>query len=138
MYSIIIESSVAPTYGSDQAYLTYPTVFPTVSFQLVSTDDLVEAAQRLFADAGSDAAEDYTFYLGINGFTKSGLDNSVVAVDLASEDTVNIYLDEAEQAEVFAALDAQCKEKFGKGCAEMLEEARTQMSDNQYEFNPGE
>ena len=55
-------------------------------------------------------------------------------MDDGSEDTVNIYLDEAEQAEVYAVIDEQCKEKFGKGCAEMLEEAKGQMSDSQYRF----
>lgn len=30
MYNIIIDGSADPSFGSDQAYISYPTVFPTV------------------------------------------------------------------------------------------------------------
>ena len=130
MYNIIINPSIAPSYGSDQAYVSYPTVFPT--------DDLIEAATALSSDAGSDTvAEDFTFYLGINGFTKSGLDNAIIAV-APDDTTVNIPLDEGEQVEVFALLNKECLEKFGKGCDGLLEEARSQMRDVDVSFSPEE
>ena len=136
MYNIKIDSSIAPSYGSDQAFVTYPTVFPTVGFQLVSTDDLISAAKSLLSDAG-DEAEDFTFYLGINGFTKSGVDNSIVAV-APDDTTVSIYLDEAEQEKVFALLNKECLEKYGKGCDALLEAARCQMRDADVSFSPEE
>jgi len=136
MYNIIIDGSADPSFGSDQAFVTYPTVFPTVGFQLISTDDLVDAARSLLSDAG-DETEDFTFYLGINGFTKSGLDNAIIAV-APDDTTVNIPLDEAEQVEVFALLNKECLEKFGKGCDALLEEARCQMRDVDVPFSPEE
>lgn len=137
MYNIIIDGSADPSFGSDQAFVSYPTVFPTVSFQLIATDDLVEAARSLLSDAGTDAAEDFTFYLGINGFTKSGVDNSIIAVG-ADDTTVSIYLDEADQEKVFALLNKECLEKYGKGCDALLEEARCQMRDIDVSFSPEE
>ena len=136
MYNIIIDGSADPSFGSDQAFVTYPTVFPTVGFQLISTDDLVSAARSLLSDVGSDP-EDFTFYLGINGFTKSGLDNAIIAI-APDDTTVNIPLDEAEQVEVFALLNKECLEKFGKGCDALLEEARCQMRDADVSFSPEE
>ena len=138
MYNIIIDNSIAPSYGSDQAYISYPTVFPTVGFQLLPTDDLIDAATALSSDAGSDTAtEDFTFYLGINGFTKSGLDNAIIAV-APDDTTVNIPLDDADQEKIFALLNKECLEKFGKGCDGLLEEARSQMRDVDVSFSPEE
>lgn len=39
--AISIEPSQGPVFGSDQANLSYPTVFPTVSFALECTDELM-------------------------------------------------------------------------------------------------
>ena len=134
MYNIIIDGSADPSFGSDQAYISYPTVFPTVGFQLVPTDDLVSAAKSLLSDAGSDPFEEYEFYLGINGFTKSGVDNSIVAI-APDDTTVSIYLDETEQEKVFALLNKECLEKYGKGCDALLEAAHCQMRDADVSFS---
>ena len=40
---IDFESEIS--YGQDQAYISYPVVFPTVSFELLPTDFLCEAAR---------------------------------------------------------------------------------------------
>ena len=49
MNSIVIDGSANPSYGSDQAFVT----FLTVGFQLVSTGDLIDAARALFSAMGA-------------------------------------------------------------------------------------
>ena len=138
MYNIIIDQSIEPTFGYDQAFVNYPTVFPTVTFRLMPTEDLVAAADKLMTEAGNEPADEYEFYLGINGFTDSSVDNAIVAAAIGSEETVDITLDEAEQDDVYAVLDRQCHDKFGKGCYVMLGKARKAMTGNKYEFGVGE
>ena len=71
------------------------------------------------------ADEDFNFYIGINGFTKSKLNNCIEYT--CGDDQDAIDLTEEEQEVVFAVLDAQCKEKLGKGCDDLLEEAKAQI-----------
>lgn len=109
-------------YGQDQANVTYPTVFPTVNFMLEDTEELIEAAANI-CGYGKDCL--YEFMIGINGFTRTGLDNCVQF--LVDYEGYSIDLDEALQKEIYDALDKQCREKLGKGCADLLEEARKEM-----------
>ena len=46
--------------------------------------------------------------------------------------------DEADQEKIFALLNKECLEKFGKGCDGLLEEARSQMRDVDVSFSPEE
>lgn len=95
-------------------------MFPVVSFELLPTGMLSTAA---YAKVRKD--EDFSFYSGINGFTKTKLNNCIEFTYGDEQDTID--LTEEEQEIVFAVLDAQCKEKLGKGCDDLLEEAKAQM-----------
>lgn len=127
---IILNMDNEILYGSDQAYVSYPTRFATVTLPLLPTEELLEAVNRL--RAGSDPVDDVEFSIGLNEFTATKLDNCIEAIITATnapdvEERYSIDLNEDEQRKVFAALDAECHEKLGKGCDELLSEARTQM-----------
>ena len=109
-------------YGHDQANITYPTVFPTVTFQLESTPGLID---QLSAEKDFDPDVNIEFFVGINGFTKTRLDYCIQA--LYQDDTWTIDLDEEMQKQVFDALNTQCEEHLGKTCEKLLEEAKAQI-----------
>ena len=109
-------------YGQDQAYVSYPTVFPTVTFMLEDTQELIDAAAEV-CGYGKDCP--YEFMIGINGFTKTRLDNCVQF--LVDCEQYSIDLDESLQSEIYNELDKQCQQALGKGCEELLEEAKAQI-----------
>lgn len=118
-------------YGSDQAYVSYPTRFATVTLPLVPTGDLLGAVNGL--RTGLDPVDDVEFSVGLNDFTSTKLDNCIEAVIAATdaadvEERYTIELSEEAQQEVFAALDQECREKLGKGCEDLLAEARMKMT----------
>ena len=131
--------------GSDQAYDSYPVRFPTVEIPLVDTPVLISLADRLRIDAGykpvyprdglmeEDCDPDcwYEFSVGLNGYTRSGVDNCVTfeVVNSESDDneeTYGIDLDEEAQTEIRTVLDWQFMEHFGHDCAGILEKARVE------------
>ena len=112
------------TYSQDQANVSHPVVFPTVSFTLLPTTLLCNSAKIKLNNLDADD-EDFTFYIGINGFTKTKLNNCIEYTCGDEQDTID--LTEEEQETVFAVLDAQCKAKLGKGCDDLLEEAKTRI-----------
>lgn len=124
-HAIQIDFDEEITYSHDQAYISVPTVFPTVSFTLLATGFLCEAGKTKLNNPDA-ADEDFSFYIGINGFTKTKLNNCIEFTCGDEQDTID--LTEEEQEVVFAILDAQCKEKLGKGCDELLAEAKAQIS----------
>lgn len=147
--SIFIDLGSEPMYGSDQAYNSCPVRFPTVGFELVATNGLTELADRIrkergfrpmypmdeYTDETCDNDGWYDFYIGINGYTASGLDNAVEFVvvnsdSMDNEETYTIELDADEQACLFARLDEQCGEHLGKSCAELLKEAKQEMEED--------
>ena len=128
--------------GDDQACLNYPMRYPTVEFELVDTIELCEIVDtirkgkgyRPVLEEGGDTNAWYSLYLGLNGYTASGLDTSILAVVVNSDSEDNeqpYYLDlsEEEQWAIIALLDEQCREHYGKSCADLLEEARQAMEE---------
>ncbi len=122
--AIQIDFNEEITCSHDQAYISVPTVFPTVSFTLLATGLLCEAGKTKLNNPDCDD-EDFAFYIGINGFTKTKLNNCIEFTCGDEQDTID--LTEEEQEVVFAVLDRQCKEKLGKGCDDLLEEAKAQI-----------
>ena len=111
-------------FSHDQANISYPVVFPTVSFTLFPTKLLCDSG-RIKQNNLDAADDDFSFYIGINGFTKTKLNNCSEYTCGDEQDTID--LTEEEQETVFAVLDAQCKAKLGKGCDDLLEEAKTRI-----------
>ena len=137
-------------YSSDQAYVSYPQRFPVVEFQLIATSELCEIADRVrkelgmkpmhpmdeYTDETCDQGGWYDFYIGINGFGRdyncdSGITFYVVNSDEPdNESSYTIDLEGYEQEFVYALLDKQCRRHLGKGCGELLDEARAEMEEN--------
>ncbi len=150
--TIQLDSGAEVMYGSDQIYDTYPCRFPTVEFQLVATDALVEVADRIRMEKGylpmhprdgrTDEVDNdgwYDFYVGISKLPgdhqQCQLDSSISFVVVNSdsddnEDMYNIDLTESEKECVFDILNRQCRRYHGKDCAALLTEAEAEMTDD--------
>lgn len=126
--------------GDDQCYLDYPRRFPTVEFDLVATADLCRIADRMRGELGfppmlgDEGDQDgwYSFTIGINGFSSTKMDASIMFVVINSESGDNeqayeIDLNEYEQDQIYRLLDRQCRRYFRKNCDGLLEEARRAM-----------
>ena len=127
-------------YGSDQVFDTHPVRFPTVEFELAVTTELCEIVDEIrkergylpMLEDGGDSEGWYDVFLGLNGYTDTHMDTSIMAVvvNSDSEDNEDYYLidlSEDEQREIYAILDDQCKRYYEKSCADLLEEARREM-----------
>ena len=138
--AIHIDTEAEYMLGDDQAYNSYPIRFPTVEFQLVATLGLSQAADAMrkakgflpMLEDGGDTEGWYDFYIGLNGFTDTNLDTSIMFVVVNSdspdnEDYYTIDLSEAEQRAIYSILDDQCRRYYEKSCAGLLEEARLAM-----------
>ena len=138
--AIHIDTDQEYMLGDDQACFYYPVRFPTVEFELVATTELCEIVDSIrkekgfppMLEDGGDSEGWYDVYLGLNGYTDSHLDTSIMAVvvNSNSEDNEDYYLidlSEDEQREIYAILDDQCRRYYEKSCADLLEEARREM-----------
>ena len=138
--AIHIDTEQEYMLGDDQAYFCYPVRFPTVEFELSATTELckiVDAIRKakgfppMLADGG-DSEGFYNLYLGLNGYTDSHLDTSIMAVVVNrdskdNEDYYLIDLSEDEQREIYEILDEQCQLNYEKSCEDLLKEARREM-----------
>lgn len=145
-HSIILDAGSEPTYTSGQAFVSYPVVFPAVSFYLCQTDGLTRLADAIREEKGflpmlptekhsADYDMDgwYDFYIGINDYTENKIDNCIeFVVDTPnSEDDGHLYtieLDADEQKLLYNRLDKLSKECFGMNCREMLDDAKEELS----------
>lgn len=146
--AILLDSGAEVIYGSDEVFDTYPCRFPTVEFQLIATDALVEIADRIRMEKGylpmhprdgrtDDVDNDgwYDFYIGISklpGDMEVRLDNSITFIVVNSdsddnEDMYEIQLTDDERSAVYAALNRQCLKYEGKNCAALLAESEKEM-----------
>ena len=138
--AIHIDTEQEYMLGDDQAYFCYPVRFPTVEFELSATTELckiVDAIRKAkgflpMLEDGGDGMGFYNLYLGLNGYTDSHLDTSIMAVVVNSasgdkEDYYLIDLSEDEQREIYEILDEQCRLNYEKSCEDLLKEARREM-----------
>ena len=146
---VFIDFSREIMYGDDQAYIDYPSRFPTVEFQLIATEGLSQIADRIRVDAGfppMHAMDDYTddtcdndgwyeFFVGLNGFSANHMDNCLTFTVVNSdspdnEQSYTIDLSPDEQAALYDRLNEQCKDSLGQTCEELLDEARKRMDED--------
>ena len=185
---IFIDFNSEILYGEDQANVCYPVRFPTVRFQLMPANRLIEIVDRLrhklgfkpmypinpvypavecngnhnhshdhnhnhnhnccdndssdcpdSSDSGdsSDSSQCkecdndgwYDFFISLNGFNDTHLDNCIEVVvagsdSIDNEEVYTIDLSEAEQKLLYSRFDEQCRKCVGKGCEELLKEAK--------------
>ena len=149
--AIHLDAGAEIMYGSDQMYDTYPCRFPTVEFELMATDALVEVADCIRLEKGykpmhprdgrtDDVDNDgwYDFYIGISKLPgdhqQCQLDNCInfVVVNSDSDDNEDMYeitLTELEQELVYEILNRQCRKYHGKDCSTLLAEAEKELMD---------
>ena len=138
--AIHIDTEQEYMLGDDQAYFSYPIRFPTVEFELTATTELCEIVDAIrkekgflpMLEDGGDSEGFYNLYLGLNGYTDTHMDTSIMAVvvNSDSEDNEDYYLidlSEDEQNEIYAILDDQCRRYYEKSCSDLLDEARREM-----------
>jgi len=146
---VFIDFAAEVMYGDEQCGLDYPCRFPTVGFELMATNGLVQIADRIRKDAGfkpmhaldeftddtCDNAGWYDFYVGLNGFADNHMDTCIefYVVNSDSEDNEELYtidLTADEQTAVYARLDEQCRKYLGKSCEDLLKEAEEKMRED--------
>ena len=146
---VFIDFGCEIIFGADQCYIDYPCRFPTVEFQLMASNGLSQIADRIRKDHGfkpmhpmdeyTDETCDndgwYDFYIGLNGYSDTHVDSCIefVVVNSVSEDNEQQYtieLTTEEQKAINTCLDEQCRRILGKGCKELLAEARIQMEED--------
>ena len=112
--SIFLEPGDEPIHSTGEVFITYPCVFNTVSLQLAMTPFLTELADDLCGE------EDvlYDFYITINDYCR--IENCITAVVWGTDEEILIELDEEERENLYERLDKLCREKYWKGCEEML------------------
>lgn len=138
--AIHIDTDQEYMLGDDQAYFSYPICFPTVEFELAATTELCEIVDAIrkekgylpMLEDGGDFEGWYDLFLGLNGYTDTHMDTSIMAVvvNSDSEDNEDYYLidlSEDEQKEIYTILDDQCRRYYEKSCADLLDEARRAM-----------
>ena len=148
-HNIYLDGNSEPWYDEDQAYISRPTRFPTVSFYVEASDGLTALADAIREAAGFlpmlptethpanyDMDGWYDFYIGINGFTADHMDSCIdcyVVSDSAEDNEAHYVLDIPEEARalIYQRLDEQAMEVFGKSCEELLTEATEEMSAHQ-------
>lgn len=146
---IFIDFNSEILFGEDQANVCCPVRFSTVRFQLMPANELIEIVDRLRHKLGfkpmypvfecsgcrcddcNDCDGDgwYDFFISLNGFNDTHLDNCIEVVVAGSDSTDNeevytIDLSEAEQKLLYSRFDEQCRKSIGKGCEELLKEAK--------------
>ena len=148
---VFIDFGAEVMYGSDQAYIDYSCRFPTMAFQLIATGGLTQIADRIrknkgmkpmhpmdeYTDETCDNEGWYDFYISLNDFVDCHIDTCIefCVVNAGSEDneeTYTIDLTKDEQVALYNRLDEQCRQYLGKGCGELLEEARKEMENEDH------
>lgn len=118
-------------YGEDQAYISRPIRFATVSVPLEATDELVGLAETILGKQNPDMVPVYyEFRTGLNDYTDSKTDTIITCTvqdERGDEDTVNIDLSEIEQNALFKVLDKELTEKTNLSCNEHLSLATKEM-----------
>lgn len=117
-------------FGSDQAYVSFPTRFATVSIPLQETEELIQLVKEttgIFSEYAS-----FQFYVGLNDYTATKTDNCIEFEEFGNDEYSDgardsIFLEEDEQKALYARLDEELKAHLGKGCEDLLAEARMKM-----------
>lgn len=145
--NVSIDPNTEIMYGSDQAYVNYPSRFATVGFEILAGYGLQLLVDRLRKDLGfkplepiddedydkdCDQTGEYYFYVGLNDYTDSKVDTCITVIIESDEspDNEEIYtidLSDEEQKALYRRLDEECRILFGKSCEDLLEEARAEM-----------
>ena len=108
-------------FGWDQAYVTYPTVFPTVLVPIEATNELYRLAAEERSRSMEQDEDVYDFFIGLNGFLPLKTDTCIEFLDYDGMSYV-IDIDDDALPEVRKVLDEQLA-RHGQSVEGLLDEA---------------
>ncbi len=108
-------------FGWDQAYVTYPAVFPTVLVPIEATNELYRLAAEARGKSVEQDKEVYDFFIGLNGFLPLKTDTCIEFLDYNGMSYV-IDIDDDALPKVRKVLDEQLA-RHGQSVEGLLEEA---------------
>ena len=108
-------------FGWDQAYVTYPAVFPTVLVPIEATNELYRLAAEVRGRSMERDEDVYDFFIGLNGFLLHKTDTCIEFLDYDGMARV-IDIDDDALPEVREVLDEQLA-RHGQSVEGLLEEA---------------
>ncbi len=112
-------------FGWDQAYVTYPTVFPTVIVPIEATNELCRLLTEVRGMSMEHDENVCDFFIGLNGFLPLKIDTCIEFLDYDGV-TYVIDIDNNALQEVRKVLDEQLA-RHGQSVEELLGEARKKM-----------
>lgn len=123
---LVVERVDNPDYfGWDQAYVTYPAVFPTVLVPIAATNELYKLAAEARGKSVEQDKEVYDFFIGLNGFLPLKTDTCIEFLDYNGMSYV-IDIDDDALPKVRKVLDEQLA-RHGQSVEGLLEEAEKVM-----------
>ena len=108
-------------FGWDQAYDTYPIVFPTVLVPIEATNELYRLAAEARGKSVEQDEDIYDFFIGLNGFLPQKTETCIVFLDYDGM-TYVIDIDDDALPEVRKILDRQLA-RHGQSVEGLLDEA---------------
>ncbi len=108
-------------FGWDQAYVTYPAVFPTVLVPIEATNELYRLAAETRGKLIEQDDNVYDFFIGLNGFLPLKTDTCIEFMDYDSMSQM-IDIDDNALPEVRRILDEQLA-RHGQSFDRLLEVA---------------
>lgn len=108
-------------FGWDQAYVTYPAVFPTVLVPIAATNELYRLAAEVQGKSLEQDKKVYDFFIGLNGFLPQKTDTCIQFLDYDGREYV-IDIDDDALPEVRKVLDEQLA-RHGQSVEELLDKA---------------
>lgn len=152
--NVFIDFGSEVQLGSDQMDISYPLRFATVDFQLIDTALLSEIADRIrikedfrpmhpmdgYTDETCDQNGWYDFYYGISDLPEDKANTCIefIVVNSDSPDNEEVYtidLADVERHAMYKRMDEQCRKYLGKGCDDLLAEARQKLEEEAIEGN---
>ena len=106
-------------FGWDQAYVTYPAVFPTVLVPIEATNELYRLAAEERGKSMEQDEDVYDFFIGLNGFLPLKTDTCIEFMDYDGMSYV-IDIDDDALPEVRKVLDEQLA-RHGQSVEGLLE-----------------
>ena len=118
---LIAERVDNPDYvGWDQAYVTYPAVFPTVLIPIEATNELYRLAAETRGKSMEQDDNVYDFFIGLNGFLPLKTDTCIEFMDYDGMTYIIDIDDDDALPEVRKVLDEQLA-RHGQSVEGLLE-----------------
>ncbi len=107
-------------FGHEQAYDSFPCVFPSVRIKLIGTNGLYELGDK--ARGGYDPESYYDFFVWLNGYNRHHIETCLYIIDCDLKDYY-VDLSEDEQEYIYQCINESYDcEQLLKNCADYCKE----------------